>query len=394
MAGKTASVIATGNEVTDGQIFNANANWFARELTQMGYRIRRHLAVPDDRDAIQQAIAVCEFDSDVIIISGGLGPTSDDLTREALAQYLHLPLREDGTAWTRLQEKIRKRGVPLRPGHRRQAQFPEGARIYPNTEGTADAFSVMSHGRHFFVFPGPPREIRAVWDAGIERAISALLVGQIAEQCWLIKCLGLAESQVAALTEEVFAALPVRLGYRIHWPYVEIKIWVLPPIAQETDLAYQRLQEKLGKAVVATGEYDFFGSLRKVFSVNRMWIICDEVSEGWFEQRVRESGPTSFPDSWSLTNDARVASLLHRQFPQAALLHLKLNRDRLWEIEMKVPLSQGGGWSWSVSLLPSPRFARETRRAREYWGEVFLILLDRAWTSYAQQKSVLLREEV
>ena len=162
-------VINTGTELLLGNTMNTHGAWFGRELFMLGLRISRQTTVPDG-DAIREALEEAVRRADVVIVTGGLGPTSDDLTREITAQVLGLELITDEAALRSLESYFTSRGRVMVAANLKQALCPVGADILPNPNGTAPGIYVPPrlNGRSnaaVFLLPGPPREIYQMYHA-------------------------------------------------------------------------------------------------------------------------------------------------------------------------------------------------------------------------------------
>lgn len=230
MTFETACILAIGTELTCGQVINSNAAWLAQRLTDLGIQRCWHLTVPDERTSIHQALQTAEQQADLLIITGGLGPTADDFTREVVAQWLNKPLIYDPMAWHHIETRARMLEFELTPTQKRQCYFPEGAQILPNPSGTAHAFICQKEALPVFVLPGPPREIQALWKNGLRSALLEYLPGKAALQLFRWQCLGLPEAHIAEKVEAVLVNSKLQTGYRVHTPYVEVKVWIPPEI--------------------------------------------------------------------------------------------------------------------------------------------------------------------
>ncbi len=171
-------VLNTGTELLLGNTLNTHGGWFGRELFLMGLRVARQATVPDG-DAIREAIEEMVDRADALIITGGLGPTSDDLTREIVAETLGIELVEDEHALRILQSFFTSRGRVMAPGNLKQAQVPCGADVLPNPNGTAPGLYLPPrvNGRSscaLFLLPGPPRELYPMFHAEVAPRLRAL----------------------------------------------------------------------------------------------------------------------------------------------------------------------------------------------------------------------------
>ncbi|WP_413557933.1 competence/damage-inducible protein A [Bdellovibrio sp. HCB209] len=219
-----ATVLGIGTELVDGQIVNKNAAWISEKLKNLGLTTKLHLVVPDERKLISEALDFCAQNSDLIFVTGGLGPTTDDFTRDLISEWTGLSLKWDEASWQHIKDRLEPRGYVVKDIQKQQCYFPEGARIITNVEGTANAFYVEAKGKKIFVLPGPPREIEAVWKNDIAAWLSKSVEGMDPYITRHWDTIGMGESDVATLVEQALANVNVEKGYRVHLPYVEVKM--------------------------------------------------------------------------------------------------------------------------------------------------------------------------
>ncbi|MDN5362331.1 MAG: nicotinamide-nucleotide amidase [Moorella sp. (in: firmicutes)] len=153
-----AEAIFTGTEMLLGQIVNTNAAFLGRELAAAGINLYRQVVIGDNLERIREAIDNARRRADLIIVSGGLGPTEDDLSREALAAALDLPLVEDPAARENITRYFTARRRPMTSNNLKQALLPAGARALDNPYGTAAGVFLEHGGKVYALLPGPPRE--------------------------------------------------------------------------------------------------------------------------------------------------------------------------------------------------------------------------------------------
>ncbi len=224
---KSASILAVGTEITDGQITNSNAQWLSQKLQDLNIDVSLHLSAPDTPLLIQKTLELATAHSDLIFVCGGLGPTSDDLTRNVVSDFLQLPLELSASAWIEVQEKLESRNVIVREAHQQQCLFPKTAKVLSNTAGVAPGFYVQQQSKHYWVLPGPPHEIESIWQNGVEQQLRSQFsqTKHLQLTTWL--CLGAPESELAHTAENFFRSFGFekKLGYRLQVPYVEIKLW-------------------------------------------------------------------------------------------------------------------------------------------------------------------------
>ncbi|MFP3937221.1 MAG: competence/damage-inducible protein A [Phycisphaerae bacterium] len=164
----TAAIVSVGDELTSGLTVDTNAAWLATALGERGFEATLHITVPDDRSAIAGAVRRASETAQVVLVSGGLGPTGDDLTREAIADLLGSDLVLDEPSIARMEEFFRRRGREMSENNRRQAMIPAGAEALANEDGTAPGIAARIGGTQIFVLPGVPAEMREMFTAEVE----------------------------------------------------------------------------------------------------------------------------------------------------------------------------------------------------------------------------------
>lgn len=170
----TAYILSQGDEVVTGQTVDTNAAWLARELVGLGFTVLGHLAVPDVSADIQGAILQAAGAAAVVVCTGGLGPTDDDLTAVSAARAFGVELELHPRALERIQAFFDRIGRPMAASNRKQAMLPAGARCLPNPRGTAPGFALPAPtGAHLFFLPGVPSEMRGLF----RDAVVPLLAG-------------------------------------------------------------------------------------------------------------------------------------------------------------------------------------------------------------------------
>lgn len=227
-----ASILAIGTELTTGQITNRNAASISERLVHLGVEVVLHETVADDREAISQALNRCWEASRLIFVCGGLGPTTDDFTRDVIADWLKCPLEYHEPSWIKIQERLKSFGIPVAPSNEQQAYYPQGASVLKNAQGTADGFSCRiqrdQNAGLMWVLPGPPREIDAIWQDNDLNALirNELPEGVEAKKLFSWQCLGKSEAELGEITEAIVKGSGLQTGYRAHRPYVEVKLWI------------------------------------------------------------------------------------------------------------------------------------------------------------------------
>ncbi|MEO0514755.1 MAG: competence/damage-inducible protein A [Planctomycetota bacterium] len=170
-----AILLSIGDELALGQTVDTNSAWAAARLATLGISTILHETVSDDQDLIAASIGWASTKADLIVISGGLGPTEDDLTRQALAQTMGVELEVDPESMTTLESFFASRGYQMAERNRVQAMCPVGATMIPNNCGTAPGIRATVNRAEIFVTPGVPREMKAMIEASVIPAVEAKL---------------------------------------------------------------------------------------------------------------------------------------------------------------------------------------------------------------------------
>ena len=163
-----AELICIGTELLLGQIVDTNAPYLARELAGLGIDLYHKSTVGDNLERIIATLGQAWERSDLLILSGGLGPTQDDLTREAVAGLIQEGLEFNPEAWEQVRAYFEKTGRPVSENNRRQAMFPRSGRVIPNRLGTAPAMLVEKDGHILLTMPGVPSELKGLWETSFK----------------------------------------------------------------------------------------------------------------------------------------------------------------------------------------------------------------------------------
>ena len=255
-----AEVIAIGDELTSGQRLDTNSQWISQRLGQVGIRTLYHTTVGDDLDAGVAAYRNAIQRADVVISTGGLGPTADDLTREALAQATARPLDERREAREHIERVFARRGRPMPEQNRRQALFPMGSRIVPNPHGTAPGIDLMypRAGRRpvrIFALPGVPAEMHEMWRDTVVPELTKLVGAEKKVICHRrLKCFGVGESDLEAMLPDLIArGREPTVGITVHKATITLRITATGSSEAECEKRIQPtvelIREKLGDLV-------------------------------------------------------------------------------------------------------------------------------------------------
>jgi nicotinamide-nucleotide amidase len=213
-------VINTGTELLLGQVVNTHVGYMGERLLGLGLRIARQSTVPDGV-VIKGLLTEAIDRSRIILVTGGLGPTSDDLSREMTAECLDLKMTEDAAVIDSISRRFSDSAVAMRPSNRRQAMVPEGAEVLENDKGTAPGLYLIAGSDqepvHIFLLPGPPRELYPMFEDQVIPRLHAILSkdGVDVPVCRNYFFMGLGESELAGRIEESLNGVPgdFEIGY-------------------------------------------------------------------------------------------------------------------------------------------------------------------------------------
>lgn len=203
----TAEILCIGTELLLGNITNGNARWIAEQLAALGIAHHRQAVVGDNRERLIAELQAAAQRCQVLITTGGLGPTPDDLTTEAIAAAFGAPLVEHPQVWAEIQARLAARGRPCAASNRRQAFLPEGAALLPNPTGTAPGMIWSPRpGFTILTFPGVPSEMRAMWQATAASWLQATGLAEGVFASRMLRFWGIAESDLAERMADLLEA--------------------------------------------------------------------------------------------------------------------------------------------------------------------------------------------
>src|SRR3984957_10385562 len=263
-------VICTGDEVLTGKIVNTNFGYVAQKLEDVGLSVRWGTTVGDDRESLLAAFLYAGERADAVIVNGGLGPTVDDLSKEAAAQAAGVDLVLSDEWLTTMEAFFHRRSRVMSPNNRKQAMLPTTAEILDNPIGTACGFALDIGKARFFFTPGVPRELRRMLEEQIVPRLLAKSGAQTAIQLKRFHSLGLGQSHVDQLLAGVEELVPdgsVKLGFRAHYPQIETKLTVRgadhADIERKLAPVVAEVRQRLGNFILAEDDDTLEGVILK-----------------------------------------------------------------------------------------------------------------------------------
>jgi len=256
-----AAILALGDELTCGYRLDTNSQEISRRLATVPVEVVLHLAVGDDMETIHRGLRTALDGADIVVITGGLGPTEDDLTRQAVAAYFGLDLVENGEALMLLKERFARRGRTMPLSNLIQAQVPAGSQIILNPRGTAAGFYLETDDKHIFVTPGIPYEMRGMLEEFIMPRLRELVGSDQHVRRAVIKVYGLPESgineRIRPMMERDRNPL---LGLLPHRGTITIEVTASGSTSEEAETLMEAdlvaLRAELGRYILSEDERD------------------------------------------------------------------------------------------------------------------------------------------
>ena len=289
-------IITTGSEVMSGQISDENSRWMSQQLSQNGFTVSFQMSCTDDATEIVECMNFLATQCGNIIITGGLGPTQDDITRDAVAQFYDDSLKFSPSSWQQLIKYIGRPESRISETNRQQCFFPSKATILPNSVGTAAGF-YMQGGVNTFVLPGPPRENQLMFNTQVFPVLeSSKPKIKTTKLSWTV--FGIPESDLAETCSQTFSGLPISLAFRARFPVIELKFTMESEKYALYQSVFADLQKSLKNALLSTSAgYDptrvFSEKLKKYSDVQIIDLATDGKLASWISKCIRQAGHNS-----------------------------------------------------------------------------------------------------
>ncbi|GAA4751685.1 competence/damage-inducible protein A [Flavisolibacter ginsenosidimutans] len=252
----TASIITIGDELLIGQTIDTNSAYIAQELNKIGAWVRRRVAIADDKEAILTTLGDEAKQSNILIITGGLGPTADDITKPALCEYFNTELIRDEGATTNVENIFQKLARPITERNLSQGLVPANCEVLPNGRGTAPGMYFNQEDVHYFSLPGVPHEMKGLMQSGVLPKIKSVFrLPAVAHRTLLTA--GIGESFLADTILDFETALPayVKLAYLPAYGMVRLRLTAKgedeAAIKKEVDEKFAELKSLVKEWMVA-----------------------------------------------------------------------------------------------------------------------------------------------
>ena len=322
-------ILNTGSELMLGRVLNTHQQWLCRQLTDLGYPVERQVAVDDSSEAIEQAAREALERAELVIVTGGLGPTSDDRTRERIAALLGRTLREDATVLASIEAMFAGRRRPVPHSTRVQAMVPDGATVLSNSHGTApglvmevpkpthEAAGLPQGSKLLVLLPGPPRELHPMFLEQVVPLLKRHFPSREPFVCRTLKTTGLGESMVEERIAAPLAALTasgLELGYCARLGEVDLRLVARGPSAsQKVSDAEQIARSLLGDLIYGVDDESLEAVLvRRLTDGRETLALAESCTGGWIANRITNVPGASaiFRAGWvTYSNEAKQRCL-------------------------------------------------------------------------------------
>jgi nicotinamide-nucleotide amidase len=283
-------VLNTGTELLLGDVQDAHLAFIAREILRLGLRIEERRTVPDS-DAIRQTLAELLPRCEILFVTGGLGPTTDDITREMVAELLALELYQSSELLASLRQRLRMRGIKWTSGIARQADVHPGAEVLPNQNGSAPGLYLRANinpqiqSPHLFLLPGPPRELQPMFQKFVMPILSSIVPDSDFIERRLYKIANKGESLVEeAIGDRVLAIPGIELGYCARPSEVDVRIVGKPKAIEQADAI---IRSTLGSSIFSAEDETLEEVIVKLLAKrNQTLAVAESCTGGLLADRI------------------------------------------------------------------------------------------------------------
>jgi nicotinamide-nucleotide amidase len=309
-------VINTGTEILLGDVLNTHLTFIAQQIFPLGLRVNRQITVPDG-NAIREALEQNLPSAEIIFLTGGLGPTTDDLTREITAEMLGLELASDPLLEAAITERLRTRGFPMTNRILRQAMVPQGAEVLPNDNGTAPGLYLPPRepaaggSPYLFLLPGPPRELRPMFVHSVVPILHRIVRQEKPLEYHGYRMVGIGESLVEEAVGEQLLALPgIELGYCARMGEVDLRVIGPPDVVALADAI---VSEKLAASIFSRSSENLEAVIVRQLSAREETLaVAESCTGGFLAHRITNVPGASkvfLAGCVTYANEAKVAML-------------------------------------------------------------------------------------
>lgn len=293
-----AELIFTGTELLLGEVTNTHGQYLGRKLSELGIEVVRHTAVGDCKNNLKEVLRGALARSDIVFTTGGLGPTTDDVTKESLAELLGLEMVLNESALNCMREFFKRRGTTVPDALMKQAYMPAGAEVLPNLEGSAPGVMLKYGNRMIFMLPGPPRELRSIFENSVQPVLAGLGARGEVTYSKVFKLTGISESEVQVRLADIsksenpllaFVAKPGEVDVRVTARAEDIKSARI--MAGELG---EKVRERLSGYIFGTGNEVLEATVGKLLTQKGVTVaVAESCTGGLIAKRLTDIAGSS-----------------------------------------------------------------------------------------------------
>ncbi|CAH7363576.1 CinA-like protein [Vibrio chagasii] len=294
------AMLSTGEEVLHGDIVDTNAAWMSAEFYQHGFALAKRSTVGDQMNALVEELLMLSFNYDVVIVNGGLGPTTDDMSAAAAATASEQKLVMFPEWLARMEEMFSGRGMPMPDSNLKQALLPASSEIVDNPVGTACGFKLKINDATFYFTPGVPSEFKRMVSFEIIPDLARTYPQVVASECSRLFTFGLSESGISDVLDQLKLPEGYELGYRSYLPFIEVKLFG-PKSDLETRVKLLQMVYKLLESNVVSVDEPMIDHIGHIMAERKKTLSVSEVStkgalSAWLQSN--EQVEDCFGHSW------------------------------------------------------------------------------------------------
>lgn len=288
---KTA-ILSVGTEILFGQITNTNTVFLSQQLNLLGFDVMYHYTVGDNSGRLAEIIQLAFRDCDLIITTGGLGPTEDDLTKETACQVFHDHLVMDQDSLDALLSRAKKYGRPMTENNYKQAMMPTKAVVFDNDAGSAPGFALSENGKTIVCMPGPPREMTRMWQRRVAPYLKNMQTGVIHYR--MLRCFGIGESSLETeLLDLIHGQSDPTLATYAKEGECSLRIaskrQTLEEAEQAVETMTERVRQRIGEYIYSENDEELAEVVgRKLIERNITLSACESCTGGLFSGAITE----------------------------------------------------------------------------------------------------------
>ncbi|MCK6265079.1 CinA family nicotinamide mononucleotide deamidase-related protein [Vibrio sp. ZSDE26] len=367
------AMLSTGEEVLYGDIVDTNAAWLSRTFFESGFSLTKRSTVGDSLVALKEEILMLSFNCDVVIVNGGLGPTSDDLSAEAAAASANEELVLFPEWLDRLTAFFNARGVTMPESNVKQAMLPSNASIVDNPIGTACGFQMLINDCLFYFTPGVPKEFELMVETQILPDLQQRYPDSKSMSCSRLYTLGTSESVLSDKLDKIQLPEEYMIGYRSYLPFIEVKLFA-PKGDLDTRVRVLQMIYKLIESNVVSVDENMLAHLGHLIAEKKQSVsISEQSTQGWLSNWLHSNSDANpyCGHSWVMSSLLDVSSQeknpLAAAFALAGATREKCATDislvtgKLEDEQFSIALSTSKG-EWGQTLQFNRHYSKEEQK--------------------------------